>query len=60
MDHSRPSAPRRTHLQIRLATWQALEVEDLLTSALERADALKRQLVLDGDNDPVSVAAGCL
>ena len=30
---------------------QALEAEDLLTSALERADALKRQLVLDGDDD---------
>ena len=40
-----------THIQVRLATWQALEAEDLLTSALERADALKRQLVLDGDDD---------
>lgn len=40
-----------THIQVRLATWQALEAEDLLTSVLERADALKRRLVLDGDDD---------
>ena len=40
-----------THIQVRLAFEQALEAEDLLTSALERADALKRQLVLDGDDD---------
>lgn len=47
----RPVCAEETHIQVRLATWQALEAEDLLTSALERADALKRQLVLDGDED---------
>ncbi|EJN85036.1 hypothetical protein [Actinomyces naeslundii] len=46
-----PVSAEETHIQVRLATWQALEAEDLLTSALERADALKRQLVLDGDDD---------
>ena len=60
VDHPRPSPQRRTHLQVGLASWQALEAEDLLTSALERAEALQRRLVLDGDDDPVSVAAGRL
>mgnify|MGYP000846427825 FL=1 len=46
-----PVCAEETHIQVRLATWQALEAEDLLTSALERADALKRQLVLDSDDD---------
>ena len=40
-----------THIQVRLAFEQALEAEDLLTSALERTDVLKRQLVLDCDDD---------
>ena len=40
-----------THIQVRLAFEQAPEAENLLTSALERADALKRRLVLDGDDD---------
>lgn len=39
------------HLQVRLAFEQALEAENLLTSALERAEALQRRLVLDGDDD---------
>ena len=46
-----PVSAEETHIQVRLATWQALEAEDLLTSALERADALKRQLVLDLTRD---------
>ena len=46
MDHPRgdpPPGPSRLE--------QALEAEDLLISALERAEALQRRLVLDGDDD---------
>ncbi|WP_128683268.1 integrase core domain-containing protein [Actinomyces qiguomingii] len=40
-----------THHQVRLAFEQALDAEGLLEAALERAQALKRQLTLDGDDE---------
>ena len=58
--HPLPSPTRRPTSRSASPFEQALEAEDLLTSALERADALKRQPVLDGDDDPDSAAAGRL
>ena len=46
-----PVSVEESHIQVCFAFEQALEAEDLLTYALEHAEALKRQLVLDGDDD---------
>ena len=46
-----PVSDEETRIQVRLATRRALEAEDLLASVLDRADALKRQPVLDDDDD---------
>lgn len=40
-----------THTQVQLAFEQALEAEDLLEIALERAEALQRSLELDGEDE---------
>lgn len=40
-----------THTQVRLAFEQALQAEGLLDAALERAEALDRELVLDGEDE---------
>jgi hypothetical protein len=50
VDHPRP-IPSRRPTSVRSATWQALEAEDLLSSALEHAGTLQRQMILDGDDD---------
>ncbi|WP_241261393.1 integrase core domain-containing protein [Dietzia sp. KRD202] len=44
-------SPEETHTQVQLAFEQALEAEGLLESALERAQALDRDLALDGEDE---------
>ncbi len=44
-------SPEETHTQVQLAFEQALDAEDLLETALGRADALGRALGLDGEDE---------
>src|SRR5690606_30838032 len=44
-------SPEETHTQVQLAFEQALDVEGLLDLALERAEALERNLGLDGEDE---------